>query len=127
MEEAIKNRVILILAVLTAIFFAGTVRSCTAERKLKSVSLELDKEKAAGWDVEQKMNEFKKEKSMLEKELEEAKEAYESNKKALFQEQLINESLKEELQKATKLKDALEESLKEALIETKAAKPKNRP
>jgi len=124
MEESIKSRVILILGILVIIFFMGTIRSCSTEKKLKLTLADLDREKAANWDAEQKTNEFKKEKNILEKELEEVKDTYGANKKALLQEQLVNQSLKEELQKVIKLKDKLEEDLKELLVESKSAKPK---
>lgn len=128
MEESIKNRVILILGILAIIFFMSTIRSCNAERVLKITKADLDREKAANWDSEQKTNELKKEKGILEKELIEAKAAYEAGRKALVQEQLINQSLKEELQKVTKLKDMLEEDLKEALAAAaKPVKPKKQP
>jgi hypothetical protein len=100
----------------------GTMRSCGAARKLKLTTLELDKEKAMSWDMEQKSNELKKEKAILEKELEENKASLEVTKKALLQEQLVNQSLKEELQKVTKLKEKLEEDLKEALVASKKSK-----
>lgn len=125
MEESIKNRVILILGILAIIFFMSTIRSCNAERTLKITKADLNREKAANWDSEQKTNELKKEKGILEKESGEAKAAYEAGRKALVQEQLINQSLKEELQKVTKLKDMLEEDLKEALAA--AAKPVIKP
>jgi hypothetical protein len=122
MEESLKNRLILILVILAVIFFMGTMRSCGAARKLKLTTLELDKEKAMSWDMEQKSNELKKEKAILEKELEENKASLEVTKKALLQEQLVNQSLKEELQKVTKLKEKLEEDLKEALVASKKSK-----
>jgi len=124
MEENIKNRAILILAILTIIFLMGAIRSCSTGGKLKTTLIELDKEKAVSWDSEQKMNELKKEKAALTKELEDTKTENETAKKALLQEQLVSESLKEELQKVTKLKEALEDDLKDALVKdkTKSAK-----
>lgn len=127
MGEGIKNRVILILGILVIIFFIGTIRSCNTEKQFKLTVADLEKEKAVNWDAEQKMNEFKKEKGILQKELEEVKAAYETSKNALLQEQLINQSLKEELEKVTKLKETLEEDLKEALVEGKPAKLKKQP
>jgi len=124
MEENIKNRVILILAILTAIFLVGTMRSCSTSKKLKNTSIELDKQKSASWDAEQKMNELKKEKAAVEKELGDTKAENETNKKALLQEQLVNQSLKDELQKVTKLKEALEADLKDALVKEKAKSKK---
>ena len=124
MEENIKNRVILILAILTIIFLMGAVRSCSTAKKLKMTLIELDKEKAVSWDSEQKMNELKKGKAALAKELEDLKSENEATQKALLQEQLVSQSLKEELQKVTKLKETLEDDLKDALVKNKAKSAK---
>ncbi len=128
MEDVLKNRIILALSILTVIFVIIGASSCIAARNSK---LALDKEKAASWDMEQKANKFTQEKTVLDKKLadlskdiEAEKTLHESTKKALVQEQMINNSLKEELHKMTKLKEALETDLKEALTAAKAAKPK---
>lgn len=128
MEENLKDRVILILGILTAIFFVGTIGSCSNAQRLKR---SRDKEMVTRLDLEEKMNKFNQEKSALEnkatgtaQQLEEEKNLHEATKKELLQEQLVNQSLNEELQKITKLKEALEEDLKEALIEGKASKAK---
>ncbi|MBU4078206.1 hypothetical protein KKE85_01150 [Patescibacteria group bacterium] len=120
MEENIKNRVIIILAILSIIFLMGAIRSCSAGKKLKTTLIELDKEKAISWDSQQQMNELKKEKAALAKESEDTKAENETTKKALLQEQLVSESLKEELQKVTKLKETLEDDLKDALVKGKS-------
>lgn len=122
MEESLKNRFILILAILVIIFFVGTIRSCDTEKRLKTALIELDKEKAISWDTEQKINGLKEEKAALENKLEEVTAAQEVAKKALLQEQLVNQSLKEELDKVGKLKDKLEEDLKEALVKAGSKK-----
>lgn len=119
MEENIKNRVILILAILSLIFLMGTLRSCGTSNKLKATLMQLDKEKSVSWDSEQKINEFKKAKADLEKELEGVKADNDATKKVLLQEQLVSQSLKDELEKVTKLKEALETDLKEALVRDK--------
>lgn len=119
MEENIKNRVILILAILSIIFFMGAIRSCSTAKRLKAILMELDKEKAVSWDSEQKMNELKEKKAALEKELESTKAENETIGKALLQEQLVNQSLKNELEKVTKLKETLEDDLKDALVNDK--------
>jgi len=124
MEENIKNRAILILAILTIIFLMGAIRSCSTAKKLKTTLIELNREKAVSWDSEQKMNELKKEKAALAKELEDTKAENEITKKALLQEQLVSQSLKEELQKVTKLKEALEDDLKDALVKDKTKSTK---
>ena len=128
MEESIKNRIILVLAILTVIFFISTLNSCSNAYRQKTGR---DKEMAARLDLEEKMNKFTQGKAAMEenlntvnKELEEEKAAHQATKKALVQEQLMNQSLKEELQKVTKLKEALEEDLKEALVHGKPAKYK---
>jgi predicted RNase H-like nuclease (RuvC/YqgF family) len=126
MEEAMKNRIILILSILSAIFFIATIGSCNNAFRQKSAR---DKEMLTRLDLEEKMTKFSKEKAALvekikavQKEFEEEKAANEATKKALAQEQLVNKSIKEELAKVTKLKEALEEDLKEALVAGKSTK-----
>lgn len=128
MEEGVKNRIILILAIFTIIFFIGTMNSCSNAHRLKTVR---DKEMALRLDSEEKLNKLAQDKITLEEklnklaqDLEEEKVANQSNRKALMQEQLISQSLKEELEKISRLKDKLEENLKEALVTEKASKPK---
>lgn len=120
MEESIKNRVILILAILSAIFFVGTMHSCGTSAKLKNALTQLDKEKSVSWDAEQKMSELKEQKAAADKQIDDAKGQADAAQKALLQEQLITKSLKEELDKITQLKEKLEEDLKEALVENKS-------
>jgi len=128
MEESLKNRAILILAILAGIFFIGTVGSCSNAYRQK---IARDKEMATRLDLEEKMSKFTQEKQALEDKLnsltqglEEEKAAHQASKKVLLQEQLVNQSLKEELQKLVKLKEALEEDLKEALVTGKSTKSK---
>ncbi len=127
MEEGAKNKLILILVVLTAIFFVTTLGSCNNYRMQK---LAHNKEMVTRLDLEEKMAKFIQERGSLEQKLssttqglEEEKAAHQATKKVLLQEQLVNQSLKEELEKVTKLKEKLEDDLKEALT-TAAAKPK---
>jgi small-conductance mechanosensitive channel len=126
MEEAFKGRLIVILSILVAIFFIGTVGSCSSAGRMKS---SRDKEMASRLDLEEKVSKILQDKVSSEERLKAAgaaleteKAAHEADKKALLQEQLVNQSLKEELNKVTKLKEALEEDLKEALVPTKKAK-----
>ncbi len=128
MEEGFKNRIILILAILTVIFFIGTFGSCNSARRNR---VARDREMATRLDLEERMSKFTQDRATIEEklksltqELDEEKAAGEATKKALLQEQLVNQSLKEELQKVTKLKEALEEDLKDALVTGKAAKSK---
>jgi len=119
MDEAIKMRVIYILAILTAIFFVSSVSSCSATHRLKSGR---DKEMLTRLDLEEKFSKITQEKTRIEdklagltKGLEEEKTAHQATNKALLQEQMVSQSLKEEVDKINRLKDALEENLKEAL------------
>jgi len=128
MEESLKNRVILILAILTAIFFISTVGSCTRANHNKAA---FDKEMRLRLDFEEKLNKFLQEKTALENKantatqgLEKEKAAHQATKDDLKQEELVNESLQDELLKVNKLKEALEKNLKEALAANKAAKQK---
>lgn len=128
MEETLKNRLMLILAVMTAICLLGWLSSCISGSQFKSSRQE---EVSKRLDAEEKLAKVSREKPELEeklkkaeKGLEEEKAGHEAAKKSLEQEQLINMSLKEELQKLTKLKDKLEDDLKEALVAVRQAKPK---
>jgi hypothetical protein len=128
MEENIKDRLILILGILTVIFFIGSVSSCSNSLHNKTLR---DKEMATRLELEEKMSKSTQDKaasdkqlSALTQQLEEEKAGHQASNKALLQEQLINQSLKDELQKVTKLKEALEENLKEALVNNKSAKPR---
>lgn len=128
MEENIKNRIILILVIVTAMLLIGNVSSCGSAYRNK---VARDREIASRIELEEKMSTFSQEKAAIEQKLaataqslEEEKAAHQATKKALLQEQLVSQSLKEELQKVTKLKEALEEDLKEALVAAKAAKPR---
>jgi chromosome segregation ATPase len=121
MEEIVKSRVILILGILTLIFFITTVSSCGSTYRNR---LAYDKEMVKRMDLEEKLSKITQEKTKLsdqfnaaQKELQEEKANHQVSKKALVQEQLVNQSLKEDLTKVTKLKEALEEDLKEALIQ----------
>jgi hypothetical protein len=121
MEENLKTRVILLLGILTAIFFVSTISSCGNVYKNK---LAHGKEIVKRVELEKKLVKISQEKTAQDeklgavvKELEQERGGHEVTKKALVQEQLVNESLKEELVKVTKLKEALEEDLKEALVQ----------
>ena len=126
MDETLKDRIVLILAVLLAVFFFSSLSSCNSAMRQKTAR---DKEMAARLALEERMSKFSQEKSVLEekakakeKEAQEMREALEVTKKALVQDQLVSQSLKEELQKVTKLKEALEDDLKQALGNAKKSK-----
>ena len=126
MDEALKNRIVIILAILSAIFFFSTLSSCSSALRQKA---ERDKEKAARITLEEKTSKYAQEKSALEEkakakedQIQELKVSLEAAKKALVQDQLVSQSLKEELQKVTKLKETLEEELRQALADGKKNK-----
>ena len=123
MDEALKNRVVIILAILTAIFFFSTLSSCNSASRQKAAR---DKEMAARLALEERTSKYVQEKSALEEkakakenEVAELKAALEAAKKASIQDQLVSQSLKEELQKVTKLKETLEEQLKQDSVNGK--------
>ena len=118
MQEFIKNRPVLILTVLTLIFFIIAVGSCTKSRKQNSL---IQQQASSHMDLEAKIATLQQERQALlsslqetKQKLEEAEAALESTKKALSQEQMINNSLKSELEKVSKLKEALEQQLRES-------------
>ena len=119
MDEALKNRIVIILAILSVVFFFGTLSSCSTAMRLRSAR---DKEMVARLALEEKTSKYAQEKSALEEkakakenQVEELKVSLEAVKKASVQDQLVSQSLKEELQKVTKLKETLEEELRQAL------------
>jgi chromosome segregation ATPase len=126
MEEGLKNRVILILGILSVIFFVSTIGSCSNAGRQRQAR---DKEMVTRLELEEKMSKFSQEKAGLEeklqaaeKQLQEEKTAHEVTQKSLRQEQLVGQSLKSELEKVTRLKETLEEDLKEALSKGKTSK-----
>lgn len=119
MDEALRNRIIVILSVALAVFFFATISSCNSSLRQKAAR---DKEMAARLVLEEKMNKFSQATSGLEEkakareiEVQELKTKLATMEKDLIQNQLINQSLKEELEKVTKLKDNLESQLREAI------------
>ncbi|MCX5694066.1 MAG: hypothetical protein NT014_02850 [Candidatus Omnitrophica bacterium] len=126
MDEALKNRIVVILAILTAVFFFGTLSSCNSAIRYKTAR---DKEMAARLALEERTSKYVQEKSALEEkakakenEAAELKIALETAKKALVQNELVGQSLREELQKVTKLKETLDDDLKRALAGNKPKK-----
>ena len=126
MDEALKDRIVIILAILSAVFFFGTLSSCNSAIRQRAAR---DKEMAARFVLEEKTSKYAQEKSALEEkakakenQIQELKATLEATKKDLVQDQLVSQSLKEELEKVTKLKEALQEQLKQALVNGK--KPK---
>jgi hypothetical protein len=126
MDEAIKNRIVIILAVLSTIFFFSTLSSCNNATRQRAAR---DKEMAARLALEEKTSKYAQERSALEekakakeKEVQELKSTLEIVQKSLAQEQLVSQSLKEELEKAAKLKVTPEKGSGQVLADGK--KPK---
>ena len=119
MEEAVKNKTILILSVLCLVFFLISLGSCSSMLQYKRVK---DKETASRFDLEEKVNKLIQEKTLYEtkmnsvnEEVNKAKATADGAVKALQQEQMVSQSLKYDLDKVTKLNQKLEDDLKEAL------------
>jgi septal ring factor EnvC (AmiA/AmiB activator) len=126
MDEVLKHRILVSLAILSTLLLFGNLSSCNSARRHK---LLRDKEMAARLLMEEQSTKFVQERSLLEErakakenEVAELKTALEASQKALTQSQLINQSLKDELQKVTKLKESQEEQLKQALSDGKKFK-----
>ncbi|MEW6170315.1 MAG: hypothetical protein AB1472_01970 [Candidatus Omnitrophota bacterium] len=126
LEEGVKNRLILILGILTVIFFLSTISSCAGLGNQKN---QIKKEMMARLQAEEKLDSIQKqtekqtaEFKSLQAQLEEEKASNQATKKALVQEQTMNQSYKEEIDKLTKLKEVLEENLKDALSKARKAK-----
>lgn len=126
MEEMPKDRLVVILAVLSLILFALNIGSCVNSYSQSSAR---KKEMAQRMNLEEEMIKSTQERAVIlkkleakEKELGEEKTSCQATKKALVQERLVGQSIKEELQKETKLEQALKEDLKEALAKSKKAK-----
>ncbi len=128
MEETLKSRLIVILGIVTLIFFITTVGSCKkANRQYSKFQQEMSKR----LDAEEKANIFTREKEAYEKkiaalteELAKGKKALEATGKELLQEQLVTESLQDELLKVKKLNAKLEQDLEAAVAENKVLQPK---
>ncbi len=126
MDENLKNRILIILAVCLVIFLFGTLSSCNNAMRQKT---SRDKEMAMRIALEERVSKFSQETSSLqekakakEAEVLELKKKLEEIEKDLVQDQMINQSLKEELSKVTKIKEKLENDLKEALANEKKLK-----
>lgn len=129
MEDKLKNRVMLALGILSVILLVTTINSCKSQRSQES---RWRKEMALRLDSEEKANKITQDQAVLSEKLRKSEEALqesgkslESAKKALVQEQLVNQNLRVEMDKLNKLKQALEEDLKEALVNG-AAKPQSK-
>lgn len=127
-EDAVKNRIILIVSTLCLIFFFWAIGVHSEIGKYKN---NLQEEMRKRIEMEEQNTSFLKERSALQEnvrqlasQIEEEKAAHQATKKALVQEQLVTDSLKEEVEKMTRLKEALEEDLKESLMKERQKQKK---
>ncbi|PIQ88898.1 MAG: hypothetical protein COV72_06375 [Candidatus Omnitrophica bacterium CG11_big_fil_rev_8_21_14_0_20_42_13] len=118
-NEAIKNRIILIIGIACVMLFVWDF-GVTSE--LSKVKKDMKNEMRLRLEFEEQNISFLKEKTSFEDkikkltaDLENNKAALEELKKSLDEELLASKTLKSELDKITKLKAAMEEDLKEAL------------
>jgi septal ring factor EnvC (AmiA/AmiB activator) len=123
MQEATKNKLLLILSVVAVLFFLGMAKSCGDAYLQKKMR---DKEIARRLDLEEKLDRINRDKGIdsdklkgLNAELEMQKNARQEAETALVQQQLEAKELQEELEKINQQKKALEEDLQEALEQVK--------
>jgi len=109
MEELDKNRIIIILAILSLILFLTTVKSSLQATRLKN---KLNQEMSVRFDLEEARLKIEQKQRSLEEALREEQASRQAAEKALLE-------TKAELEKMTELKEALEEDLKEALVRNK--------
>jgi hypothetical protein len=114
-----KDRIIVILAMLAAVFFIGTIGSCSNAFQQKKAR---DKEMALRLDLEERVSKFQNQINKRDEAFEAEKLAHSTTSAALSEAQSTIEKLKSELKKVGKLKDTLEDDLKEALVEGEEAK-----
>lgn len=119
-EDAVKNRIILIVSTLCLIFFFWAIGAHSEIGKYKK---NMQDEIRKRIEMEEQNTNFLKEKSnfvesvkQLTAKLEEEKAVNQATKKALVEEQLMNDNLKQEVEKAARFKQVIEEDLKEALM-----------
>jgi hypothetical protein len=100
-----KNNLNVLLIVVCGILVVSNIQSCNAGLRSKRAR---DKEMVSRLEAEEKLAEFNQQKQALEEkikakeqELVVERETHQATKKALVQEQLVNNSLKEELSKLT--------------------------
>lgn len=121
-----KNKTVIILTISVLLLLVFNIGSCI---NAYSQNSGRKKEMFQRIDLEEKMARAAQESADanarlkgLQKQLDDEKSNFQAAKKALIQEQLVNDSLKEELQNLTKVKEALEEELKKHAANTKKAK-----
>lgn len=123
MNDLLKNKPLLALAVAGVVLLVITVSSCNSAASYRRM---YNEEYGKRMDAEESSHRQEKEfaslqgrTAALEGELAQEKTARQTAETALLQERLVNESLKKELEKVTRMKEALEQDLKQALLSGK--------
>jgi biopolymer transport protein ExbB/TolQ len=121
-DENLKTRLLLILGILSVILLFTSINSCNSARVQESkrrneVEQRLDSEEKADSSLKQ-LNAVQEQLKTAGAKEQEVLQELDTAKKALLQEQMVNQSLKGEIEKLSKLKEALEEDLKEALFKS---------
>lgn len=118
MDENVKDKVILALAVACALLFFGMISSCSKSRQ---TMIAREKEMSIRFDAQAEVYNMQKEKTALENKLQKAQDAVKSAKsvsdsvqKSLDQEKAINQELRAEIDRLAGLNASLEEQLKNA-------------
>ncbi|MBM3252158.1 MAG: hypothetical protein FJZ11_05215 [Candidatus Omnitrophica bacterium] len=112
MDEQLKDRILIAMAILAVICLILAVSSSVAAQRSKK---NLQKEMVSRLDAEEKFTNL----SPKLAELESNKANLEGALKSLEEQKIANQELTEELVKMRKLKETLEEDLKEALVRCK--------
>ncbi|MGE5308878.1 MAG: hypothetical protein ACM3OC_07330 [Deltaproteobacteria bacterium] len=119
-DEKLKNKVLIGLSVLCVILLVSAFKSCSdAALQKRKWRNEMDQRLTS----EERASKVQQDQTVLEQKLKQTQDALQQNareldaaKKALLQEQMVNQNLKSEIDKLNKLKEALESDLKEALV-----------
>lgn len=113
LDEQLKDRIMIALAILTAMCLVLAISSSMASQKSKRA---LQKEMILRLENEEKLTNLTPKMESIESQLKNSQTNIEGLNKQLEDQNLINKELRLELEKMTKLKQALENNLKEALV-----------
>lgn len=116
MDEQLKDRILIAMAIITVICLVVAVGSVSVAQKNKKY---LNRELILRMDAEEKLINLAPQVDALKSQLKNIQANLEGTTKALEDQTVINNELKLELEKTVKLKEALEEDLKNALIRLK--------
>ena len=113
MDEQLKDRVLIAMAIITVICLIVAISSSIAVQKNKR---SLHREMVLRMDIEEKLINVTPKVDVLENELRNTKANLEGATKTIKDLKTINAELRNELEKVNKLKETLEENLKDALV-----------